>query len=387
MKFRCERDVLADAVGSAGRATSGRGGALPVLAGLRLRLEGDHLEVTGSDLDLTVTAEIEVAGGDDGVAVIPARLLADIVRALEPGAVNVTVEADEATITGGRSEFSVNVIPPEEYPQIAEPTADSVTLSAAALADGLRQVVPAASNDDNRLILTGVQLAAEGDGLRLVATDSYRLAVRDLAGQSVLEEGQSVLVPSRPCRGDPLAWRCQRGHPGARRPGRHVSHRRGAGHHPADHRRFPQLPRPDPRYPGQHAHRRSAGADRRRPSREVDGSRIDPGSAGDDPQRARVGGGHPGRRSCLRAARRQLRGRGPDHRLQPGLPARWPGCCPRRRGSGGDDRGQQAGGAARLGGRRLPVPADARTCPEPAGPAATCFFAAWSCVSSAPTRS
>lgn len=112
MKFRCERDVLADAVGSAGRATSGRGGALPVLAGLRLRLEGDHLEVTGSDLDLTVTAEIEVAGGDDGVAVIPARLLADIVRALEPGAVNVTVEADEATITGGRSEFSVNVIPP-----------------------------------------------------------------------------------------------------------------------------------------------------------------------------------------------------------------------------------------------------------------------------------
>ena len=89
------------------------------------------------------------------------------------------------------------MIPPEEYPQIAEPTADSVTLSAAALADGLRQVVPAASNDDNRLILTGVQLAAEGDGLRLVATDSYRLAVRDLAGQSVLEEGQSVLVPSR----------------------------------------------------------------------------------------------------------------------------------------------------------------------------------------------
>ena len=81
MKFRCERDVLADAVGSAGRATSGRGGALPVLAGLRLRLEGDHLEVTGSDLDLTVTAEIEVAGGDDGVAVIPARLLSDIVRA------------------------------------------------------------------------------------------------------------------------------------------------------------------------------------------------------------------------------------------------------------------------------------------------------------------
>lgn len=112
------------------------------IGGLRLRLDGDHLEITGSDLDLTVTAEIEVAGGDDGVAVIPARLMADIVRALEPGAVNVEVTEDQATITGGRSEFSVNVIPPEEYPQVSEPTADSVTLSAEALADGLRQVVP-----------------------------------------------------------------------------------------------------------------------------------------------------------------------------------------------------------------------------------------------------
>lgn len=197
MKFRCERDVLADAVSTAGRATSGRGGSLPVLAGLRFRLDGDHLEITGSDLDLTVTAEVEVAGEADGVAVVPGRITSDIVRALEPGAVTFAIDADEATISSGRSEFSVNAIPAEEYPQISEPTADSVTLSATSLAEGLRQVVPAASNDDNRLILTGVQLAAEGDGLRLVATDSYRLAVRDLSGESVLESGQSVLVPSR----------------------------------------------------------------------------------------------------------------------------------------------------------------------------------------------
>jgi DNA polymerase-3 subunit beta len=72
-----------------------------------------------------------------------------------------------------------------------------VTLKSADFAQALRQVVPAASSDDARPILTGVLMTAENDGLRLVATDSYRLAVRDLPGTNVLAEGQSVLVPSR----------------------------------------------------------------------------------------------------------------------------------------------------------------------------------------------
>jgi DNA polymerase-3 subunit beta len=80
---------------------------------------------------------------------------------------------------------------------VPAPSGDAVTLDAAELGAALRQVVPAASGDDARPILTGVLVAAEADGLRLVATDSYRLAVRDLPGQNFLGEGQSVLVPSR----------------------------------------------------------------------------------------------------------------------------------------------------------------------------------------------
>ena len=68
---------------------------------------------------------------------------------------------------------------------------------ATGLAEALRQVVRAASSEDSRPILTGVLMAAEQGGLRLVATDSYRLAVRDLPGIGVLPEGQKVLVPSR----------------------------------------------------------------------------------------------------------------------------------------------------------------------------------------------
>ncbi len=89
------------------------------------------------------------------------------------------------------------MFPTDEFPRVPQPSGDGVTINAGQLAAALRQVVPAASSDDARPILTGVLVTAEADGLRLVATDSYRLAVRDLPGQSVLAEGQSVLVPSR----------------------------------------------------------------------------------------------------------------------------------------------------------------------------------------------
>lgn len=196
MKLRCERDVLAEALSAAGRAVASRG-ALPVLSGVRMELAGDQLTLTGSDLELTVSVRITVSGLADGVAVVPSRLVNDIVRALEPGAVELETTDDAARIASGRSEFSLKPLPAEEFPRVAAVEGDEVRFDADALVGALRQVLPAASTDDNRPILTGVLLAAEGEGLRLVATDSYRLAVVDLPGVSVLSSGKSVLVPSR----------------------------------------------------------------------------------------------------------------------------------------------------------------------------------------------
>lgn len=197
MKFRCERDVLLEAVSSAARATSTRGGTHPVLSGLLLDLVGDRLTITGSDLDLTIRVDVAVAGDEDGRTVIPAKLFGDIVRSLKPGAVHLETSADSAVIAGGRSQFSVNIIPSEEFPQLPAPVGNTVTMQTGHLAEGLKQVVPAASSDESRLILTGVLLASEGEGLRIVATDSYRLAVRDLPGESIFDGDQRVLVPSR----------------------------------------------------------------------------------------------------------------------------------------------------------------------------------------------
>lgn len=200
MKFRCERDTLVDALATAGRAVANRGGALPVLAGVRAELTANTLKLTGSDLELTIEVEVEVAGERDGVAVLPSKIASDLVRSLGDPRVEVAIEGDEATITAGRFESSLRLLPADEFPRLSMPAEDAVTLVAKDFAGALHQVVPAASADDARPILTGVLMAAEGDGLRLVATDSYRLAVRDLPGTTVLSEGQSVLVPSRALR-------------------------------------------------------------------------------------------------------------------------------------------------------------------------------------------
>jgi len=85
----------------------------------------------------------------------------------------------------------------DEFPRVSDPEGTTVTVDAEPLAQALRQVIPAASRDDARPILTGVLLAATATGMRLVATDSYRLAVRDLEGIGMLTEGQKVLVGAR----------------------------------------------------------------------------------------------------------------------------------------------------------------------------------------------
>jgi DNA polymerase-3 subunit beta len=197
VKFRCEREILAEALTTAGRAATSRTGTLPVLSGVRLDVSGGELTVTGTDLELTIRLTVPVHSDSDGSAVVPARLVSEIVRALPAGAVEVSLGDDEMAISAGRSQFSVRPLSLSDYPAQVEPDADAVTLQSAEVADALRQVVRAASTDDARAVLTGVLIAAEDEGIKMVATDSYRLAVRDQPQSSMLAAGQKVLVPGR----------------------------------------------------------------------------------------------------------------------------------------------------------------------------------------------
>ncbi len=197
MKFRCERDSLVEVLTTAGRAVSSRTSTSMALGGVRIESQANHLGVVGTDLDLTVHASTEVIGISDGVCVAPAKLLADIVRSLEPGAVTVESEGEKVEIGAARSRFSLRTFPVDDFPSLPEPPRPATFLPASSLAGALRQVVRAASSDDARPLLTGVLIAAEGGGIRLVATDSYRLAMRDIDGSDALTDSSQILVPAR----------------------------------------------------------------------------------------------------------------------------------------------------------------------------------------------
>lgn len=196
MKFRCDRDMLVEALNTSNKAVTNRA-TLPVLNGLHLQLEKDTLVITGSDLDLTIIVSLEVAGETDGTSVVPARLLSDVIRSVESGTVDITVNDTDLQVIAGRSEFSLRTIPSDEYPLFEGVTSDPVNIDASLLVSALEQVTPAASSDDSRPILTGVYMVAEEEGFRLVATDSYRLAVRDMPGSTLLAGQPPILVPSR----------------------------------------------------------------------------------------------------------------------------------------------------------------------------------------------
>jgi DNA polymerase III subunit beta len=197
VKFRSERDALADMLATAGRAVGGRGGSSPVLLGLLLTCTGNSLCVTGTDLDLTIQVTDEVIGIDDGSCVIPARLCTDIVRRLEPGAVTLADDGDHVTITAARSTFKLQTYPVVEFPPVGKTSEPTAQLSESALSEAVRQVVRAASHDDGRPLLTGVLVSRVDGALRLVATDSYRMAMRDLSGTNMIPGEEDLLVPAR----------------------------------------------------------------------------------------------------------------------------------------------------------------------------------------------
>ena len=258
-------------------------GTLPVLSGLRLELVGDRLTVTGTDLDLTIQLELAVGGEGDGGVVLPARLVqrhrplaAAPARSRSPSTTTTSRSAavDRSSACGRCRSTTTRGSP--------TPASSAVTLDAAAFGEALRQVVRAASTDEARPILTGVLLTAENDGLRLVATDSYRLAVRDLPGVSVLGADQKVLVPGRALNelqrllggGGELTLRL-----GERDATFEVG---STAADDAAHRgRVPQLSPAHPGQPSQHAHGRARAAARGHPSRQDPGPRRHAGAAAD----------------------------------------------------------------------------------------------------------
>ena len=198
MKFRVERDALADAVAWAARSLSTRP-TIPVLAGLLLSVDGSQLSISGFDLEASTEIDLEVTAGADGQALVSGRLLAEITRSLPPHPVDVTVDGSRLTIACGSAKFTLPTMPVEDYPKLPVMPSTAGTVDSAEFANAVGQVAIAAGRDDTLPMLTGVRLEIEGDQLTLAATDRYRLAVRELTWTPSAPDAASaqVLVPAR----------------------------------------------------------------------------------------------------------------------------------------------------------------------------------------------
>jgi len=196
VRIRAERDDLADVLARANRAVGTRT-ALPVLQGLLCEVSGNTLRVTGTDLDVTVKTSAEVDVIEEGRAVIPGRLLAEAVRKMPPGDVTIGVTETEIEIQGNGPRFNLRPLNADDFPTQDDLITDGVEIDGEKLAEAIGQVTIAASGDGARPILTGVLFEGTETGLRMVATDSYRLAKREVPGVGV--EG-SGLVPARGLR-------------------------------------------------------------------------------------------------------------------------------------------------------------------------------------------
>jgi DNA polymerase-3 subunit beta len=198
MKFRVERDALADAVTWAARSLSTRP-TMPVLAGLLLSITGEHMTVSGFDLEASTEVDLDVVTGEDGQALVSGRLLADITKALPPHPVDVTLDGSRLSIVCGASRFTLPTMPVEDYPRLPNMPTTAGTVSSADFATAVSQVAIAAGRDDTLPMLTGVRLEIDGPRITLAATDRYRLAVRELDWnpENPSAEPAQVLVPAR----------------------------------------------------------------------------------------------------------------------------------------------------------------------------------------------
>ncbi|MBE1877509.1 DNA polymerase III subunit beta [Myceligenerans pegani] len=180
MKFRVERDVLADAVTWTARTLPTRPPA-PVLAGVRMEADSSGvLNLASFDYETSARSELPAEVAEPGTVLVSGRLLAEISRSLPSKPVDVTLEGNKVVLTCGASRFTLLTMPVEEYPALPAMPELSGTVPGEALTAAVAQVTVAASRDDTLPLLTGVRVEIEDEKITLLATDRYRLALREL---------------------------------------------------------------------------------------------------------------------------------------------------------------------------------------------------------------
>ncbi|WP_067947543.1 DNA polymerase III subunit beta [Agromyces sp. NDB4Y10] len=201
MKFQVNRDVFSEAVSFAVKLLPQRT-TLPILSGVLIQANDDGLVLSSFDYEVSSRTEIKADVEEPGTVLVSGRLLAEIAGRLPNAPVKVSTEESRISVTCGSASFTLLSMPVEEYPSIPEIGEQTGLVPAEEFASAVSQVAVAASRDDVTPVITGVQLEVRDNNVSLVATDRYRVAIREIEwdGGGVAGEGVDALTALVPAR-------------------------------------------------------------------------------------------------------------------------------------------------------------------------------------------
>jgi DNA polymerase III subunit beta len=199
VKISVEREALLRQLQTVSRVASTRS-AIQALSGVQVTATSSGCELRATDIDVGLRVPVEAEVVREGVVVLPARLLLDVVRLLPAASVSLELRASEQDVelVSGNATFHIRTLRTEDFPPFPEPETDSaVSLPVEAFVSTALKVANSASRDETRPVLTGILVSASDRELRMVATDSYRLSVKETALDAPLASGFEVNVPAR----------------------------------------------------------------------------------------------------------------------------------------------------------------------------------------------
>jgi DNA polymerase-3 subunit beta len=199
LKLVLSRDAFLDRLGIVARGVSTRS-AIQTLSGVLLRVENGAAELQATDTELGIRANVDASIEREGAVVVPGRLLLDVARSLPSDSLSLEYRTAEQDIEvkSGPATFHLRTLPLEDFPKLPEQGSDvAVSVPAAAFIETVDRVARSASRDETRPHLTGVLVTAAANTLRMVATDSYRLSVKETPLEQPLSGELEVNVPAR----------------------------------------------------------------------------------------------------------------------------------------------------------------------------------------------
>ncbi|WP_108249241.1 DNA polymerase III subunit beta [Planctomonas deserti] len=199
MRFQANRDVFSEAVSFAVKLLPQRT-TLPILSGVLIEADEDGLTLSSFDYEVSARTRIDAEVEETGRVLVSGRLLADIANRLPGAPVQFSTDESRISVTCGAAHFTLLSMPVEEYPSLPEIAPQTGLLPADSFATAVSQVAVAASRDDVTPVITGVQLEVGDNTLGLIATDRYRVAVREIdwdRGDNAQSETLTALVPAR----------------------------------------------------------------------------------------------------------------------------------------------------------------------------------------------